>query len=404
MLHKICEIVILATVFLVFGLPVESRAGNADLRQLAQGGSNFALSLYRRILVENKGNILFSPYSISMALSMANAGAKGKTSEEIERALGFTLPSGKLYPALRELSEHLAKAGEEKGQTLSIANASWLKTGFKVQPGYSRLLNDYFNDQSRQLDFCQGGKAAETINDWVAKETHDHIRDLISPGSLNCLTRLVLTNAVYFLGRWTSPFVESLTRSGPFGSAGGQTEDVPLMHRTGTYAYAELEGWQALELPYEGERLAMQVLLPASGTSLDDFEKKLDLQQLERISNAMEQREVAVTFPKFEVKTDYNLNEYLEGVGIREAFGPQADFSGITEEDKLYISAVVHKAWVKVEEKGTEAAAATGLQMRATAVRRSPVQFKADHPFLFLIRDKETGLILFFGRLSSPII
>jgi len=386
-------------------LPYDSYAGSANLDALAHGTSTFTLSLFQQILARGKGNILFSPYSISMALGMAGAGARGKTSEEMDRALGFALPPATLYPALADLSRQLTKAGNENGQSLNDANAIWLQNGFKVQPDYLRLLKDYFDDEAQQLDFCDAAKASRTINDWVAGKTHDHIRDLIPASALDCNTKLVLTNAIYFLGRWASPFKESLTEQEPFILASGHREKALLMHRQGAYPYAELDGWQALELPYEGGRLTMLVLLPSSGSALADLETHLDAKSLDKISQALISRAVDVTFPKFEIRTDYGLNGYLKGAGIKEAFSREADFSGITTERKLLISAVLHEAWVKVDEKGTEAAAATGAGIAASAVRRrpeSPVVFRADHPFLFLIKHRETGVILFWGRLSSP--
>lgn len=404
MFNKIGRITIIAMALLAFLLPYESHAGSANLDALAHGTSTFTLSLFQQILAKEKGNILFSPYSISMALGMAGAGARGKTSEEMERTLGYTLPTGTLYPALAELSHQLTKAGNENGQLLSDANAIWLQNDFKVQPDYLRLLKDYFDNEAQQLDFCHAAKASRTINDWVARKTRDHIRDLIPASALDCDTKLVLTNAIYFLGSWASPFKEGLTEHGPFILASGQREKALLMHRQGAYPYAELEGWQALELPYEGGRLTMLVLLPSSGSALADIETHLDAKSLDKISQALISRMVDVTFPKFEIRADYSLNEYLKGTGIKEAFSRQANFSGITTERKLLISAVLHEAWVKVDEKGTEAAAATGVAVSSTAIRHAelPVVFRADHPFLFLIKHRETGLILFWGRLSSP--
>lgn len=402
MFFKIRRISIIAMGVLTIFFSGESHAGISDQRELARGTSTFTLSLYRQILAEKKGNVLFSPYSISMALALANAGAKGKTAEEIERTLGFTLPADTLYPALRELSQHITEAGNKYGQTLSVANAAWLKKDFKVQPDYSRLLKDYFNNDSRQLDFCQGARASKIINDWIAKETQDHIRDLVPADALNCDARLVLTNAVYFMGSWASPFEEGLTQQGLFGQGGAKKDEVPLMRRKGTYAYAELEGWQALELPYKGKRLSMLVLLPSSGIALEEIEKKLESRVLENISEVLTDHEVDVTFPKFEIRTDYRLNEYLKRAGIREGFDRRAaDFSGITTGDKLFINDVLHKAWVKADEKGTVAAAATSGRFGALG-GGGPVIFKADHPFLFLIKDKDTGLVLFFGRVYSP--
>jgi serpin B len=403
MFRKIGKIAAIAVTLPIVLLAGERRTHSSNPDALAQGASTFTVSLFRQILARNEGNILFSPYSISMALSMAGAGAKGKTAEEIRSALGQTLPADTLYPAMSDLSRQISEAGNGEGQALVSANAIWLGKDFKVRTDYLKLLKDYFNSEALQLDFCRAAPAAKTINDWVAEKTRGHIQDLVSERALNCDMRLVLTNAVYFLGRWASPFNEKLTEDGLFFSVPGQGTKIPMMHGRGSYSYAELEGWQVLQLPYMGGRLAMLVLLPASGSALADNEQRLDARSLDRISGALKPRPVSVTFPKFEIRASYGLNDYLKGTGIKEAFRRDADFSGITTESKLFISEVLHEAWVKVNEKGTEAAAATHVGMATGAARpQTPVEFRADHPFLFLIKHVDTGSILFWGRLSTP--
>ena len=387
-------------------LPAPGQAAAADLETLGKGGTAFTLNLYRQLVAKEEGNIFFSPYSISLALAMAYGGARGETATGMARVLGFTLPPERLHPALADLSRHLEKVGNEAGQTLSVANAAWLNTSLKVQPEYLKLVGDYYSNEMRQLDFCQGSRAQKTINDWVAQKTRDRIKDLIPAGVLKCDTMLVLTNAVYFLGEWADKFDQKQTKPGPFWPTPDKKMEAPFMHRTGDYSYNEAEGWQVLELPYREKRLSMLVLLPKTKGALAQEEKGLNPEKLAKLVRDLSPQKLEVTFPRFEVKATYSLNGYLKNLGMSAAFGPQADFKGITTQHKLWIDLVLHKAWVKVEEKGTEAAAATGVVMTKSAapVPKPLVVFKADHPFLFFIRDRETGFILFWGRLSNPHI
>ncbi len=386
-------------------LPIPGLAESADLETLGKGGTAFTMNLYRQLATKEKGNIFFSPYSISLALAMAYGGARGETATEMARVLGFTLPPDRLHPALAELSQHLEKVGNEAGQTFSVANAAWLNTSLKVQPEYLKLIGDYYSNELRQLDFCKATRAQKTINDWVAQKTRDHIKDLIPDGVLTCDTMLVLTNAVYFLGEWADKFDLKQTKPGPFWQTPDKKIEAPFMYRMGDYSYNEAEGWQVLELPYREKHLSMLVLLPNTKGALTQEEKGLNPEKLANLIRDLKPHKVEVTFPRFEVKASYGLNGYLKSLGMVTAFEPQADFERITTQHKLWIDLVIHKAWVKVEEKGTEAAAATGVVMTKTAapVPKPIVVFKADHPFLFFIRDRETGFILFWGRLSNPI-
>ncbi len=405
-MSRLGTVAIMAAVLIAISalLPTPGQAAAADLVTLSQGGTDFTLNLYRQLAAREKGNLFFSPYSISLALAMAYGGARGETAAEMARVLGFTLPPERLHPALAELSRHLEKVGNEGGQTLNVANAAWLNTSLKVQPEYRKLIGDYYSNEMQQLDFCQGPRAQKTINDWVAQKTRDRIKDLIPAGVLNCNTMLVLTNAVYFLGEWADKFDQKQTKPGPFWPTPDQKMEAPFMHRTGNFSYNEAGGWQVLELPYREKRLSMLVLLPKTKGALAQEEKGLNPETLSKLVQDLRPQKVEVTFPRFEVKASYGLNGPLNSLGMAAAFGPQADFGGITTQHKLWIDLVLHKAWVKVEEKGTEAAAATGIvmTMAAAPTPKPPVVFKADHPFLFGIRDRETGFLLFWGRLSNP--
>ncbi|MDD5586126.1 MAG: serpin family protein [Alphaproteobacteria bacterium] len=398
----IIAITLIAT---ALSLPRQPLAATADINELSRGTAALTLSLYRQMSGKEDGNIFFSPYSISEALGMAYAGARGKTAEEMARVLGFTLPADKLYPAIAESSRSLMASGNSTGQSLNIANAIWLKTGFAVLPAYNKLLKDNFSNESYQLDFCQAAQSAKTINEWVEKETKDHIHDLISEKNLDCMTRLVLTNAVYFKGDWLTPFKHDSTSPGSFWTGADKKMDATFMHRQGHYEYGEDDAFQILRLPYKND-LAMLVLLPKAKDGLAAAEKNLNALALEKLDSALKPEEVVLSFPKFESDTKYSLSDYLIKAGMKEAFGNAADFSGITAQEPLRIDAVLHKAWIKVDEKGTEAAAATAVSMLGTAAFnpnvKPPVIFNADHPFLFMIKDRKTGMIIFWGRISSP--
>jgi serpin B len=252
------------------------------------------------------------------------------------------------------------------------------------------------------LDFASAPEEARTtINEWVSEQTEERIKDLIPQGAIDALTRLVLTNAIYFNAAWANPFEEAATHDGPFHLLDGSEASVPLMKQTEGFGYAEGEGYQAVELPYDGRELAMVVLLPREG-QFEEFEGGLDAAQAEQIIGSLAYRQVALTMPKFEFESEFMLRDTLAALGMAEAFSEQADFSGMTGQRDLFISDVVHKAFVSVDENGTEAAAATAVIMKLTAAVEEPAEMTMDRPFIFLIRDLETGAILFVGRVVEP--
>ena len=297
-------VLVAASVF----LPIPGRAAPAELQALGQGSTAFTLNLYRQLAAKEKGNIFFSPYSISLALAMPYAGAKGETAAQMTRVLGFTLPSERLLPALAELGRHLQKVGNEAGQTLNVANAAWLNTSLKVEPAYLKLIRDQLASEIERLDFCQGTRAQKTINDWVADKTRDRIKDLIPAGILKCDTLLVLTNAVYFLGLWADKFDQAQTKPGPFWPTPDQKLEAPFMHRQGEYLYADAGGWQMLELPYREKQLSMVVLLPKAGGALAPTEEALDAGAVEKLLHDLQPRQVEVSLPRFEIKARAELS------------------------------------------------------------------------------------------------
>ncbi|MFP3896684.1 MAG: serpin family protein [Anaerolineales bacterium] len=372
-----------------------------DLGALVEGDTAFALDLYR-FLAEDEGNLFYSPYSISLALAMTYAGARGETEAQMADVLHFDLPQDRLHPAFNALDLALASRGEEEeGFRLHIANAVWGQEGYEFLSDFLQTLAENYGAGLRVLDFKTEPEESRTIiNDWVAEETEERIEDLLPPGAIDPSTVLVLTNAIYFNAAWQHPFQEGATEDGTFYLPNGQEVTVPMMKQEKFLAYGEGEDYQALELPYEGEELSMVILLPQEG-DFEEFEGTLDARRIETIVQDMEFTNVALAMPKFSFEWDASLKDTLEAMGMPAAFDAGADFSGMTGSPDLFIDDVVHKAFVAVDEEGTEAAAATGVVM-AESAPASPVEFTVDRPFIFLIRDRETGTILFIGRVMDP--
>jgi len=378
-----------------------------DLATLVEGNSAFAFNLYRA-LGEEDGNLFCSPYSISLALAMTYGGARGETEQEMADAIQFTLSQGRLHPAFNSIDIELGERGEGaegkdgEGFRLNTVNAIWGQKNYHFLPDFLDLLAENYGAGLRTLDFANAPEESRlVINDWVSEQTEDRIEDLIPQGLIDALTRLVLTNAIYFNSAWQYPFDEDLTRDGWFYRLDGGEVTVPLMRQTESFGYAGGDDYQAVELPYDGGELSMLILLPRDG-QFTAFEESLDAGRASAIIGALEQRQVALTMPQFEFESEFKLKPALSALGMPGAFTEAADFSGMTGGHDLFISEVVHKAFVSVDEAGTEAAAATAVIMKLTAIPEPPVEFTADRPFIFLIRDIETGAILFLGRVLNP--
>jgi len=378
-----------------------------DLAGLVGGNSAFAFDLYR-ILREEHGNVFYSPYSISVALAMTYAGARGETERQMADALRFSLAQDHLHPAFNGLDLELARRGEGaqgkdgEGFRLNVVNAIWGQAGYAFLPEFLDILAENYGAGLRVLDFTSAPEESRvTINDWVSEQTEGRIKDLIPAGVIKAMTRLVLTNAIYFNAAWSQPFEPDLTADGPFYLLGGGEVDVPMMKQTESFGYASGEGYQAVELPYDGHELSMVVLIPDAG-EFDSFEGALDAGRVDEIVGDISYRQVALTLPRFEVESDFSLADALAAMGMADAFSSGADFSGMTGGRDLFISEVVHKAFVSVDEAGTEAAAATAVVMKRLALPEEPVEVSVDRPFIFLIRDVQTGAILFVGRIVDP--
>jgi serpin B len=376
---------------------------------LVEGNSAFAFKLYQA-LKGKEGNLFYSPYSISLALAMTYAGANGETAQQMAATLKFMLEQKRLHPAFNWLDTELASRGEGaqgkdgEGFRLNIANAIWGQKDYEFLPAFLDVLAENYGAGLRILDFItETEKSRLAINKWVSNRTERRIEELIPPGAIDTLTRLVLTNAIYFNAAWKYPFDEKVTANGPFYLLDGRQIAVPMMKQTESFGYAEGEGYQAIELLYDGNELSMVILLPASG-NFGAFEEGLQAQQVDAIINDLQNTQVTLTMPQFEFDSEFSLKDTLAEMGMRDAFSPDdADFSGMTGNPELFISDVVHKAFVAVDEAGTEAAAATAVIVGTTSAPGGPlVEVTIDRPFIFLIRDIETGAILFVGRVLNP--
>jgi len=392
---------------LLFGFAAgaeKKRATEAsDVAAVAQAGNAFAVDIYRKLSAK-KGNLFLSPSSIFGALSMTASGARGRTEAEMAATLHYPFERGRVHRAVGAL---LSRMAAERGAKvrLAIANALWAQKSYPFLESYLSSVRADYAAELRNLDFAgDPERARETINGWVEERTQNKIRELLKKGVIDRATRLVLTNAIYFKADWAERFKKSDTRDGDFTLLDGKTVRVPLMYRKAKrVGYADTEKLQALSLPYAGEELSMIVLLPRRKDGLPALEKRLSAEALKKIiARVRRKREVRVYLPRFKMTTSFSLKKVLVSLGMREAFSTSADFSGMTGKRDLFITAVVHKAFVDVNEEGTEAAAATGVAVGLTAMPMEPTVFRADHPFLFLITHNKTGAILFMGRCVNP--
>jgi serpin B len=380
---------------------VPPKAPPVDKHDAVKGNNLFALELYGR-LRGRAGNLFLSPASISTALAVTYAGARGETAGQMAATLHFTLEQERLHPALGALLHALNVGGKEQGYQLSIANALWAQKGHPFLPEFVALVRDNYRAGLEEVDFVRATEESrQTINAWVERETQDKIKNLLQEGVLSSDTRLVLTNAIYFKGNWASQFPKDRTQDGPFQVTAQEKVTVPFMSQTGKFNYLDGGSFLALELPYKGKDLAMVVLLPKKAHGMADFEKTLTANNLNEWLGRLQENEVAVALPRFKMTSEFSLAETLAAMGMPLPFSAGADFSGLDGMKDLFVSAVVHKAFVDVNEEGTEAAAATGVVATLAAARINPV-FRADHPFVLLIRDRRTGSILFLGRVTDP--
>jgi serpin B len=379
-----------------------------ETTRLVRSSNAFAFDLYRR-LGPGGGNRAVSPASVSTALAMAWAGARGGTAVQMQNALRFEGSPDAMMAASGRLAAGLQDP--TRPVVFRIANRLFGEKTCEFAPAYLDATRAAFGAALEPVDFKRAAeKARLLINGWVEEKTEKRIRDLVPRGAVSRETRLVLVNAIYFLGDWAEPFAKDATRPAPFSISASAKKDVPTMHKAESFRFVAKDGLKALELPYKGGQMSMLVLLPDAIDGLPALEASLTGERLEGIVKSLASARVSVSLPKFEVDppSSLPLGEALRALGMVDAFSPsQADFTGIADppdpRDRLFLSEVFHKAFVKVDEKGTEAAAATAVVMdRTAAIMAPPAEFKADHPFLFFIRDNASGMILFMGRVADP--
>ncbi len=383
-------------------------ASSDDIHGLTEGNNTFALDLYQSLRPQ-AGNLIYSPYSISLALAMTYAGARGETEAQMGQTLHF-LPQDKLHSAFNALDLELAKRGEaqSKDQTplqLNIANAVWAEQTFPFLKDYLNVLAQNYGAGIHLADFVhQSEPARKEINGWVSKKTNDKIQDLIPSAALDASTRMVLVNAIYFKADWIYPFDPGNTQDAPFHLLDGSDAQVKMMSQSlSGVPYVQGDGYQAIELPYQGQSAAMDLIVPDEG-KFSEFESAFDVQKLDKILGGMQPTDgLELGLPKFNFSANFDLADQLTSLGMSDAFNPdRADFSGMTGKKDLYIDKILHKAFVAVDEKGTEAAAATGVIMKLTSIMLPNASLTIDRPFLFVIRDLPSGQILFIGRVLDP--
>lgn len=378
-----------------------------DVQTLTDGNNAFALELYQSLRSQD-GNLIYSPYSVSVALAMTYAGARGETEAQMARTMHF-LPQDQMHPALNALDLQLASRGQAQSEDetplqLNIANAVWAKQGLPLRQDYLDVIAQNYGAGIRLADFARQYDAVrKEINDWVSKKTNDKIRDLIPEGTLNPSTAMVLVNAIYFKADWIYQFDPNNTHDAPFHLLDGSDVQVKMMSQSlSGVPYAQGDGYQAVELPYQGGTAVMDIIVPEEG-KFDEFESGLDIQNLNEILGNLQPVDgLDLGLPKFSFTKNFNLTEQLSAMGMPDAFNGNADFSGMTGDRSLCIDVVLHKAFVAVDEKGTEAAAATAVVMKEMAMMPSDLRLIIDRPFLFVIRDSSSGQILFVGRVLNP--
>ncbi|PIU62158.1 proteinase IV [archaeon CG07_land_8_20_14_0_80_38_8] len=385
----------------------DSGATADGVSSVASANNLFALEMYSNISASESGNIFFSPYSISTAMSMVYEGAVGETAEQIGLIFHFPVNDSVRHSSVAAVYNALNNGS---GYTLSTANALWVQEDYPFLENYLGIVSDYYAGEARNLDFVNDSEGSRNvINSWVAQKTNNKIVDILAPGSLNEDTRLVLTNAIYFKGKWAKQFELADTEYEFFYLDSGESVTAPLMRITSDsvkFNYAETDDLQILEMPYEGDDISMIILLPKDN-NLSNVENLLTSDNLNVWRNNLSSEKVHVYLPRFTFETKYSLKSVLSGMGMPLAFTPfMADLSGMDGTQDLYIDFVIHQAFVDVNEEGTEAAAATAIGIGATSAEIDYDKiyiFRADHPFIFIIQDKTTGNILFLGRMMNPL-
>jgi serpin B len=407
--------ILLALILITHVCPAAFAQQN-ETADLVEGNTSFALDLYAELRQSAGGNLIFSPYSISQALAMTYAGADGETAVQMAETLSFTLDQPALHEAFGALNADLVYRGTlaspgdfQSARALHLANALWGEQTFPFNQTYSEQLEQFYGAPLRQSDFVNAPEMVRAqINAWVAEQTEDRIRDIVPDGVIGSNTPLVLANAIYFYGKWQSTFPDNATSDDRFVLLDGTTATVPFMVQDTYLPYARGDGFQVIEFAYEGSRFAFTVILPDDG-QFAAVESKLDGAMLAAATSQSEGAWVHVYLPKFEFERPTDLAPTLQSMGMTDAFdAEQADFTGMVDgppPGPLYLQDVLHKAFISVDELGTEAAAATVVipTTGGGGPPAEPLEVRIDRPFIFAIRDTQTGTLLFLGRVMNPL-
>src|SRR5436190_3649467 len=388
---------VLISLSIASGLPLSGRSDSA----LVASNTAFGLNLHSQVAA-SRGNLFLSPYSVSTCLAMTYAGAGGETATQMSQVLGFGADQAQLASTFGELQRELESVQQQGAIELNLVNALWTQEGYPFLPAFLGTATSQFQASISQIDFVtQAAVATAEINNWVAQKTENKIQNILAPGTLDPLTRLVLANAIYFKGLWAQPFSPTNTSSQLFHISSSNQVDVALMHQPSVSVnYLDTGQFQAVELPYGSNEVSMLILLPHQVDGLPELEQQLSPELLSAVLAGMQKCDVEIFLPRFTLESSFALKDPFAEMGMPDAFqAGVADFSGIDGAMDLFISLVLHKAWGEVNEQGTEAAAATVISIGTTAVFIPPV-FRADHPFIFFIRDTLSGSLLFIGRLS----
>lgn len=382
----------------------EKGSSQEGIQEVVNANNKFAFELYSELSnAEERKNSFYSPYSISAALAMTYEGAKGKTADEMKAVFHFP-ENNILRPNFASIYNNLNK--ESNSYQLKTGNALWVQKGYPFLEEYTSRVEKYYGGKTASLDFDkETEKSRQTINGFIEEQTNNKIKNLIQPGILNSMTKLVLTNAIYFKGTWEWEFRKADTREQDFKITPDNLVKTPMMYmrpNEASLSYMYTKDLQILELPYKGKEISMLILLPAEG--LDKLESSLTAEKLNEYKKQMIETKLdAIYLPKFEFNAKYAMEDTLSAMGMQTAFSNEADFSGMDGSRNLSINKVIHQAYIKVDEEGTEAAAATAVIMKDTSsMPRLENTFRADHPFIFIIQERETGNILFLGRVTDP--
>lgn len=378
----------------------------AGLKTLVQGNNAFAFDLYTQ-LAKQKGNLFFSPHSVSNALAVVLVGAKGDTAKEIANVLGVQGNEQDFHSSFSSLNKRIQSAADKGSAELSITNAFWRQDGIELRPSFLEDCQKNYSVEFNKSDFLNDSEGARrSVNEWAEAKTKGKIKELLNPGSINNKTRFILVNAIYFKGKWSVPFPKDSTKEATFLAGFKDRVQVPMMNLTLITDYHSADGFQLVAIPYADNRLSLYAFMGESETALRDFESRLSPRVISDLLGRMKKHVVDVSIPKFRLEDHFFLSEPLGRLGMSEAFSLNADLSGIADSrEKLRLGAVIHKTYLDLNEEGTEAAAATAVIGVNPSSFSQPIpraKIVLDRPFLFLIRDNETGAVLFLGRLMNP--